>query len=465
MPASVTHQANEDSARVACGETRAIADHCEKTQVKLHVEVLTGPEKGQLYTITPDRPFIVGTSAEATLVVSDDTVSRLHLELSCAEGATVRARDLGSTNGCFHEGAQFRQLDVPVGSVLRLGQTELRLIAEDSTLALLPSEATRFGDLLGRSLEMRQIFAVLERASRTDTTVLITGETGTGKEVVAESLHRASARSAGPFVVVDCSSMPSELVESELFGHVAGSFTGAISDRVGAFREADGGTIFLDELGELPIELQPRLLRVLESRTVKPVGSNQAIPVNVRIVAATNRNLEKLVRERRFRSDLYFRLAVIRIALPALRDRREDIPMLARHFARRFSSEQRIFTVRSQTMAALISHSWPGNIRELRNVIQQAATLSSETLSLVMALSSDTLPPTALGFEPYFDMPFREARRDASLAFELAYVKHRVTECGGNISQTAKEIGLHRNMVRRILNREPRPDDAKKEVP
>ena len=434
-------------------ETQALEATHEGTQFSLRVEVLSGPQKGQVHPLSGERPFIVGTSPEASLVLSDDTVSRLHLELS-RTGAKVRARDLGSTNGCFHQGAQFGVLELPVGAVIRLGRTELWLRASDDSESLPPSDATCFGNLVGRSLAMRRVFAVLERASRTDATVLVTGETGTGKEVVAESLHRASARANGPLVVVDCSSMPAQLIESELFGHIRGAFTSAVSDRRGAFREADGGTIFLDELGELPIELQPRLLRVLETRTVKPVGSNEAIPINVRVVAATNRNLEQMVRERRFRSDLYFRLAVIRVALPALRERREDIPMLARHFAAQLSPDGPAARIGPKTVAALISSPWPGNVRELRNVIQQAVSLSSETLSLYAACARADQTQATLGFEPYFDLPFREARKGATMAFELAYIKRRIDDCRGNLSQAAREMGLHRNMVRRILNRE-----------
>ena len=443
-------------------ETRVLEQSLDGTQVSLQVEVLSGPHKGQLHEVTGDRPFIVGTSPEATLSLRDDTVSRLHLELTRV-GGKIRARDMGSTNGSFHEGAQFAELELPIGAVVRVGQTELRLLAQDQETSVSPSDATRFGGLLGRSLEMRQVFAVLERAAKTDATVLVTGETGTGKEVVAESLHRASTRTDGPLVVVDCSAIPAQLIESELFGHVRGAFTNAVSDRLGAFREADGGTIFLDELGELPVELQPRLLRVLETRSVKPVGSNESVPVNVRVVAATNRDLEDMVRQRRFRSDLYFRLAVIRVALPALRDRREDIPLLARHFATQLAPEGRPLTIRPQTMAALISAPWRGNVRELRNVIHQAVSLSSESLSLALELSSDEPDAStaggALGFEPYFDLSFREARKEATLAFELAYVKHRIAECQGNLSQAAREMGLHRNMVRRILNRERTGDE------
>lgn len=446
-------------------ETRILESSLDGAEVGLRVEVLSGPRKGELHDIPRDRPFIIGSSPEASLPLEDDTVSRFHLELVSGE-LSVRARDLGSTNGSFHQDARFRELELFPGAALRVGQTELRIRADAEQASLPPSEATAFGGMLGRSLEMRRVFALLERAAQTDATVLVTGETGTGKEVVAEVLHQASRRRDKPLVVVDCSAIPAPLVESELFGHVRGAYTHAVSDRLGAFREADGGTVFLDELGELPLELQPRLLRVLETQTVKPVGSNTYHPVDVRIVAATNRNLVEMVRQRRFRSDLYFRLAVIRVSLPPLRDRREDIPLLARHFARALSPSGRTLTIRPEAMAALISHDWPGNVRELRNVLQQAVSLSAESLSLALELSGGRAAgePGAfgmLGFEPFFDLPFREARKEATAAFELAYVKHRIARADGNLSAAARDMGLHRNMVRRILNRERgEPDEV-----
>ncbi len=435
--------------------TTVLESSLDGAEAGLLVEVLGGPATGRAYPIPSDRPFIVGSSPEASLPIDDDTVSRLHLELR-SHGRWVRARDLGSTNGSFHEESRFRELDLYPGAVFRVGRTELRLLAASEPSPLPPSESTAFGAMLGRSVAMRRVFAVLERAARTDATVLVTGETGTGKEVVAESLHQASFRRDRKLVVVDCSAIPANLIESELFGHVRGAFTHAESDRLGAFREADGGTIFLDELGELPLELQPRLLRVLETQRVKPVGSDQQHPIDVRVVAATHRDLEGLIRERKFRSDLYFRLAVVRVHIPPLRERRADIPLLARHFAETLSPEGRPLRLNPDSMAALIAHAWPGNVRELRNVIQQAVALRSERLSLARSLAFAPAEgePVALGFEPFYDLAFREARQAATAAFELAYVKERIQRANGNMSEAAREMGLHRNMVRRILNRE-----------
>ncbi|MCA9556033.1 MAG: sigma-54-dependent Fis family transcriptional regulator, partial [Myxococcales bacterium] len=261
--------------------TRALTDALEGADAGWEVVVLDGPEAGRRAPLNLSRPTILGSSPEATVPLPDSAVSRLHLELRVAEGR-VRGRDLGSTNGCFLAGHRFQEVELGPGAVVRVGETHVQILVRGSQDALPPSKADRFGAFLGKSYAMRSVFAVLERAARSDATVLITGETGTGKEVVAQALHQASGRREGPFVVVDCASLPASLVESELFGHVKGAFTGAHGDRQGAFRSADGGTLFLDELGELPVDLQTRLLRALETQTVKPVGGNAYVPVNVR---------------------------------------------------------------------------------------------------------------------------------------------------------------------------------------
>ena len=439
-------------------ETRLLDDEFASGDTPLFIKILSGAQKGEMHALPHGRPFILGSSPEASLPIEDDAVSRLHLELMW-DGQDVRAKDLGSTNGSTFEGTRFQALTLTAGAVIRIGETELMVIADQDVEPLPPSEATAFGPVLGRSRKMRNVFAILERAAKGDSTVLVTGETGTGKEVVAEAIHRESARADSPFVVVDCASIPANLIESELFGHVKGAYTHAMTDRTGAFVQADGGTIFLDEVGELPVDLQPRLLRVLETQTVKPVGSNAFRKVDVRIVAATNRDLEDMVRARRFRSDLFFRLAVIRVMLPPLRERLEDVPLLARHFAERYSEGGRKLAFTRDVVAGLISHHWPGNVRELRNVIHQAVSLSTESLSLALKLAQDPGSSSGraaapVGFELYYDLPFRDARKEATAAFELAYLKHRVAECDGNVSEAAKQVGLHRNMVHRILARE-----------
>ncbi len=428
----------------------------------LILRILSGELKGNEAIILGHEPFIIGTDFSATLRLPDPSVSRRHIEL-VNRGGFVHATDLDSTNGCYYEGNRFESLDLGPGSVFRIGETELQIVAPEKNDPIPPAEETSFGRLLGKSRKMREVFSVLQRAARTDATVLISGETGTGKEIVAEAVHETSDRKDAPLVVVDCASIPSNLIESELFGHVKGAYTNAMTDRTGAFEQADGGTIFLDELGELPPALQPRLLRVLETRRIKRVGANDFVPVDVRVIAATNRSLEDEVRAKRFRSDLYFRLAVLRVNLPPLRDRREDIPVLARAFLQRHNERNDgSLELTPEIIAALTSYDWPGNVRELRNVIDQAASLSSEGLSLALQLKAKRKATTlrhrndnASGIivGGFFGLPYKEARKQALEAFEEAYANHVVELAGGNITKAAEHAQVHRNVLHRILAR------------
>ena len=449
--------------------THVLSNAIDGADGVLLIRILSGELRGNEAILLGDQPFVIGSSLEATLRIPDQSVSRKHVELRNL-GGIVRVVDLGSTNGCFYEGGRFHELDLAPGAVFRIGETELQIVAPEKSDPIPPSEATHFGALLGKSRKMREVFAILERATKTETTVLVTGETGTGKEVVAEAIHRQSSRADKPFIVVDCASIPTNLIESELFGHVKGAYTNAMTDRDGAFQAADGGTIFLDEIGEMPSALQPRLLRALETRTIKRVGSNDFTPVDVRVIAATNRNLEDEVRAKNFRSDLYFRLAVIRVNLPSLRERRDDVPMLARHFLNELAEERGDghLELTPDIMAALTSHNWPGNVRELRNVVHQAASLSSEVLNLAAQLrkskgepmpgiDSPTMPPQgamASGFGEFLALPYKDARKGALEAFELAYAKHVVAEAGGNVSKAADNAQVHRNVLHRILARD-----------
>jgi transcriptional regulator with GAF, ATPase, and Fis domain len=271
----------------------------------------------------------VGTREDNHLVLSDKSVSGYHLEIE-RTSLGWRLRDEGSTNGTFLGGLRVIEVLLRSGSVLTLGRTKLRFDAVDESpvRAVLHPER-RLGDVVGQSVVMRRLFARLQQVAASPATVLITGETGTGKEAVAEALVQNSPRARAPFVVIDCSSLPANLIESELFGHKKGAFTGANSDYRGAFERADGGTVFLDEIGELPLDLQPKLLRVLERREVRRVGSESVRTIDVRVLAATHRHLATEVNERRFRQDLYYRLSVVKLHLPPLRERIDDIPQLA----------------------------------------------------------------------------------------------------------------------------------------
>jgi DNA-binding NtrC family response regulator len=298
----------------------------------------------------------------------------------------------------------------------------------------------RFGRLIGDSAAMRVVFSRLARIAGRDATLLLEGESGTGKELVAEAVHEASSRSSGPFVVVDCGSIPRALLEAELFGHERGAYTGANRARLGAFVHADGGTIFLDEVGELDIELQPRLLGVLERREVKPIGGSQPIPVNVRIIAATNRDLRREVNRGAFREDLYYRLAVACVRLPALRERTDDIPALVRHFL----EQQGVAAPPEEGMLQrLMRRSWPGNVRELRNAVEQIVAFGIEEVSLDEAPEQ----PTAI------DVPFKIAKARLVEGFERDYLVSVLAQHKGNITAAANAAELDRVHFLRLLDR------------
>jgi transcriptional regulator with GAF, ATPase, and Fis domain len=297
----------------------------------LRLVVLSGPDAGRELRLERGT-YLVGKAPGCALTLTDPSVSRQHLELQVgSEG--VQVKDLDSTNGSYYGGARFTTLTVGAGAIVTIGQTELKLAAETGRMQVLPpSQLDRYHGLIGKSLRMREVYSLLERIAQTDVAVLIEGETGTGKELCAEAIHAAGARAPKPFIICDLAGVSRSLIESELFGHVRGAFTGADRDREGAFTAAHGGTIFIDEVGELELEVQPRLLRALEGRKVKPVGATQYREIDVRVIAATNRDLREEVRAGRFRDDLYHRLAVVKVLLPPLRERKEDIPLLVDAF-------------------------------------------------------------------------------------------------------------------------------------
>lgn len=396
------------------------------------------------------RPLVVGAGAECQLVVDDGKVSRKHFELRLAENG-VEVRDCGSRNGTFIDGVRVTTALAAIGATLRAGDTTMQIIAAEP-LGVTPSNRERFGGLIGRSAVMREIFAVLELASPTEATVLLVGESGTGKELVARAVHDHSARAAGPFVVFDCSAVKAELIESQLFGHKRGAFTGAAHDREGAFVRASGGTLFIDELGELPLDLQGRLLRALENRTVQPLGSDDDTSVDVRIVAATHRDLSAMVAARTFRFDLYQRLSVVQLQLPPLRARLDDIAPLVEHFYEGRKAEPG--PIDGAGLAALQGRTWQGNVRELRNALERAFVLSGEA-----APTFATLTPW-LGRAPLGALPtasndlagtFKEAKARSVEVFEKRYLEVLMKRFNDNISHAAAEAELSRHHLRELL--------------
>jgi DNA-binding NtrC family response regulator len=317
------------------------------------------------------------------------------------------------------------------------------------------------GDLLGASDAMQKVYDLIAKVAATDITVLIRGESGTGKELVARAIHDQSAsRRHGQFIAMNCAAMPSELIESELFGHEKGSFTGAANQRKGKFEAADGGTIFLDEIGDMSLTTQAKLLRVLEDRKVERLGSSQSIAVDVRVISATNVDLEKAVAAGKFRADLYYRLRVVQINLPALRDRASDIPMLALHFLKNYATKYNLqcTDINAAALSKLTAYHWPGNIRELRNVIERSAVLADGA-----ALQPNDLPeeigvraknaetPVVIGDGDILPIPYLEDFREARKAFERAYIERCLIETNGNVTRAAEKVGMHRQSLQQKL--------------
>jgi len=419
--------------------------------IRCSLFVIDGPSCGRSVRVGR-HPVTVGSAPDSDLTLDDPTVSRHHVTIQAVPGG-FQVVDQGSTNGTFYEGSRITQAVVGPGAVLRVGRTSFVLRPDDSPEAIAPSARQAFGDLDGVSLAMRRLFAVLEQVAPTDSTVLIEGETGTGKELVAWALHQASPRRSGPFVVFDCGAVPRDLIESELFGHVRGAFTGATSDRPGAFVRANGGTVFIDELTAMPLELQPKLLRALESRAVKPVGSDLPRPVDVRVVAACNADLEAEVRAERFRADLFYRLSVVHVRIPPLRRRREDIAPIVRRILSRLGITDP-GPIEGPNLDRLTAHSWPGNVRELRNVIERAVALSGSRAPRFCDLRLQIGPAVQQEeLRVRTESTFAEAKEELTASFEKRYLADLMQRCRGNISLASRVGGLDRKHLRRLLRR------------
>ncbi|MFO0587207.1 MAG: sigma 54-interacting transcriptional regulator [Polyangiaceae bacterium] len=435
---------------------------------KLRVEVVDardGKDKGAVFTFAQDEVRI-GGSEEADVPLADPSTSREHLAVRLSSNGYQLA-DLGSTNGTFIGDLRIERVTIAEPTLVRVGQTLLRLVPLAESVEQEISPRARFGRMLGQSAAMRETFALLERVAGTDLTVLLEGETGTGKELAAEGLHDASGR-AGQFVAVNCGAIPRELLESELLGHEKGAFTGADRPRPGAFLTADRGTLFLDEVGELPLDMQAKLLRVLERREVKPVGADRAKTVDVRVVAATNRSLAREVSAGRFRQDLYFRLAVVVVRIPPLRTRAGDVRMLAEHIQDELARKrvaaglQPLARLDERAMAMLLRYDFPGNVRELRNVVERWAVLGAVGSPGDPAGWSGTAP-AATGERTsaapgdvdsaLLTLPFHEAKDAWVDRFERAYLAALLERCENNVSRAAREAGVDRRHVQRMMGR------------
>jgi DNA-binding NtrC family response regulator len=419
------------------------------------LRVTDGIDTGLEHVSTTGDELSIGSAASNGLVLTDPTVSRHHFVLR-VDPEGVLLRDLDSTNGTTVAGYRVGSAYLKAGTSIGLGMTTLRYdeLVEDFREPL--SELEHFGRAIGRSVCMRRLFSMLPRVAAGDSTVLIEGETGTGKGVIAESIHSASRRANGPFAVVDCAAIPPSLIESELFGHTRGAFTGATSARAGAFEAAAGGTIFLDEIGELPLEMQPKLLRALEERLVKRVGSTDPIRLDVRVIAATNRNLRQAVNRGTFRADLYFRLNIVRFEVPSLRERRDDIPLLIASFY-----EQCVGQPGAIAPPELVDHltrlDWPGNVRELRNAVERAVLMQDPELwhDITSGLDDrqDPAPGAAAEYQLQSGLSFRAAKERVMSHWERWFVTEMVRTHGGNVSRAARAARMDRTHLRELLMR------------
>ncbi len=434
--------------RTVLGVRAASSDRFASQEFSL--VLLTGPQSGQTYPI--GQSLRIGKAPDNDVVIDHPTVSRNHLTVR-RQGDVFLVQDQGSTNGTFIDGAQIKEGFLRAGALLEVGDVQLRFQPMIKSLDVSPTAQDRLGDLVGKSLPMRQIFALIQRIAPTDSTLLLIGETGVGKGAAARTIHKLSPRATGPFVIFDCASVSENLIESELFGHEKGAFTGAIAQRVGCLERADGGTLFLDEIDDLPLDLQPKLLRALEDREFRRLGqSGGTHKFDTRVIAASKKDLWGETQAGRFREDLYFRLSVFTLTLPTLRDRKEDLPLLVDAMAggnvwNRLSDKQRdMFN----------AHTWPGNVRELRNAVERLKhvadipELASENFLREYAgpdrQEGETLPVNYAG-------PFKDVKDDLVRAFEREYLTRLLAKTRGNIAKGARDAGLDRKHLYSLLHK------------
>jgi DNA-binding NtrC family response regulator len=398
-------------------------------------------------------PVRVGSAGECDLVCADPGISRHHCEVALDERGVI-LRDLGSKNGTFVGDLRIEAAWLSPGLVARVGEARLEVVCGGDPQRIDLSATPRFGEALGLSTTMRALFAQLERVAPSRESVVLLGETGTGKEILARALHLASPRARGPFVAVDCGAIAASLAESELFGHVRGAFSGAQTDRTGLLVAAHAGTLFLDEIGELPLDLQPKLLRALEIGEVRAIGGNSYKKIDIRVVAASHRNLKTLLAERRFREDLYYRLAVVELRVPPLRERREDIPLLVESFLTSRDPPLTLADLPPNALEFLQARSWPGNVRELRNAVSRLL-LAVDGLQAGLQAGPQARAPAECvrpGRPGLFELPLREAREQVVAEFERNYLTAQMERHRGNGAAAAKAMGVSRQLVHRLLS-------------
>ncbi len=457
------------------GDTQAIRRDAAlgKALTTIRVDVIAGPDAGASQTSSADT-LSVGTAPGNTLQVTDRTVSRYHLELR-REGEEIVLTDLGSTNGTRTGEVRLERARVKNGTTLALGMTRLR-VSDGAETSVDVSSLNELQGLKGDTLVMRRLLALVEKSAKSDVPVLVTGESGTGKELIARALHATGPRANHPFVVVDCGSLSPTLIGSELFGHERGAFTGATDRHAGAFEQAGEGTVFLDEVGELPPTSQAALLGVLERGTFRRLGGRAELPMRARIVSATNRDLRSDVNRHTFRLDLYYRLAIVVLLAPPLRDRLEDVELLAQHFAQRAGHDGSLESlIPHDALERMKVYSWPGNVRELRNVIDAAVTLGADWMldnvpeltrsSLPQPLSEELTSPSLSAAAPTAELQppppaepiaisaYNEARATVLAEFERRYLTQLYQATDGNVSKAARLANMDRSHLVDLLRK------------
>jgi DNA-binding NtrC family response regulator len=414
---------------------------------------------------THPSPLLIGQSELCELRLADPTVSRRHASMEVV-GERLRLRDLGSTNGTWIDGVAIVEVCLTGTTQVRVGNTVLRVDRGEPSAALSIGSANRFGSVLGGSQAMRRLHPLCARLAASQVPVVIEGETGVGKEQLAESLHTMGPRGAGPFVVFDCTAVAPSLIESELFGHERGAFTGSVTEHAGVFERAHGGTLLIDEIGDMPLDLQPKLLRAIERLSITRVGGRAPRQVDVRVLAATRRDLDREVQLGRFRDDLFHRLAVARIELPPLRARHGDVELLARHFWVGMGGDPELCP--DELLRAWEDYAWPGNVRELRNAVARRLALGDLVLAPEEARSAPTVHAMhgvlasgdAIGAVLALDLPLNEARQRVVDEFEQRYVLRLIELSGGNMGRAAAAAGVARRHFRRLKSKFMQDDDG-----
>lgn len=458
MEENMNNKSLDDTAIISNPESRELI-----SLRKYQLVVLAKDSNRRKFELGKKKIIKIGKKSDNDIVINDKTVSRYHAEIQVADDNSYLLKDLNSTNGTIINSMKVKEAFLSQGDLIEVGETKIEFQTYDENVHIEPSNKNEFGDMVGKSRKMRQIFGILERISPSQATVIIEGETGTGKELVARAIHENSLRKDKPFITFDCSSVAPNLIESELFGHTRGSFTGAIKDRLGAFEAANGGTIFLDEIGELTLDLQPKLLRVLEQREIKKVGSTHPVKLDVRVISATNKNLKEEVKASNFREDLYYRLSVVKIQVPALREKLEDIPLIVEkilsvaRFNKKEDGTYYVSKVEDDALKILQRYQWPGNVRELNNIIERAVSFSEKGtikgahLQYVFSEIESGEEATVRLQNIDLDKPFKEAKQLVVESFEKEYLQELLQRNNGNVSKAAREAKIDRKHLRNLL--------------